>query len=60
LKSTDLIFACGGGIMAHPGGIGAGIRSVRSAWEAAIGGVSVADAAAAGVELRQALEKFGA
>jgi ribulose-bisphosphate carboxylase large chain len=59
LGSTDLIFACGGGIMAHPGGIGAGIRSVRAAWEAALSGVALADAASAGVELRQALEKFG-
>ena len=42
LGSPDLIFACGGGIMAHPGGIAAGIRSVRSAWEAAIQGVSLA------------------
>ena len=25
LGSTDLIFACGGGIMAHPGGIAAGV-----------------------------------
>lgn len=58
LGSTDLIFACGGGIMAHPAGIGAGIRSIRSAWEAALNGISLADAAAAGVELRQALEKF--
>lgn len=60
LGSTDLIFACGGGIMAHPGGISAGIRGVRSAWGAAIAGVSVSDAAASGVELRQALETFGA
>jgi ribulose-bisphosphate carboxylase large chain len=59
LGSTDLIYACGGGIMAHPGGIAAGIRSVRSAWEAAINGVPLADAAAVGVELRQALETFG-
>jgi ribulose-bisphosphate carboxylase large chain len=59
LGSTDLIFACGGGIMAHPGGIAAGIRSVRSAWEAAVNGVSLVEAAAVGVELRQALEKFG-
>ena len=59
LGSTDLIFACGGGIMGHPGGIAAGVRSVRSAWEAAIGGISLGDAASSGKELRQALEKFG-
>jgi ribulose-bisphosphate carboxylase large chain len=59
LGSTDLIFACGGGIMAHPGGIGAGIRSVRAAWEAALEGKSIAAAASVNSELRQALEKFG-
>jgi ribulose-bisphosphate carboxylase large chain len=37
LGSTDLIFACGGGIMGHPGGIEAGVAAVRSAWEAAAG-----------------------
>jgi ribulose-bisphosphate carboxylase large chain len=37
LGSTDLIFACGGGIMGHPGGIGAGVAAIRAAWEAAAG-----------------------
>lgn len=37
LGSTDLIFACGGGIMGHPDGIGAGVAAIRSAWEAAVG-----------------------
>ena len=37
LGSTDLIFACGGGIMGHPGGIGAGVGAIRAAWEAAAG-----------------------
>jgi ribulose-bisphosphate carboxylase large chain len=36
LGSADLIFACGGGIMGHPGGIGAGVAAIRSAWEAAV------------------------
>ena len=36
LGSTDLIFACGGGIMGHPGGIGAGVAAIRGAWEAAL------------------------
>ena len=38
----------------------AGIRSVRFAWEAAMNGVLLSDAAVANIELRQALEKFGA
>jgi ribulose-bisphosphate carboxylase large chain len=36
LGSTDLIFAAGGGIMGHPGGIAAGVQSLRDAWEAAV------------------------
>jgi ribulose-bisphosphate carboxylase large chain len=36
LRSTDLIFACGGGILAHPGGVAAGVNAVRQAWEAAV------------------------
>jgi ribulose-bisphosphate carboxylase large chain len=58
LGSADLIFACGGGIMGHPGGIGAGVRSIRQAWEAALQGLPQADAARSKPELRQALEAF--
>lgn len=58
LGNADCIFACGGGIVAHPGGIGAGARSVRHAWEAAIDGRSLEDAARESVELRQAIERF--
>jgi ribulose-bisphosphate carboxylase large chain len=36
LRSTDLIYAAGGGIMAHPGGPAAGVRALRDAWEASI------------------------
>jgi ribulose-bisphosphate carboxylase large chain len=38
LNSTDLIFAAGGGILAHPGGPAAGVAELRAAWDAAIGG----------------------
>jgi 3-oxoisoapionate-4-phosphate transcarboxylase/hydrolase len=38
LGSTDLIFAAGGGILAHPGGPAAGVASLRAAWDAAISG----------------------
>src|SRR5216683_3176581 len=43
LGSTDLIFACGGGVMAHPGGVGAGVRALRQAWEAAARDVPIGD-----------------
>src|SRR5262249_13669573 len=38
LGTTDLIYACGGGIVAHPGGIAAGVRGIRQAWDAAVAG----------------------
>ena len=58
LGSTDLIFACGGGLMAHPGGISAGVRSLQQAWEAAVTGISLERFAGEHEELRQALATF--
>lgn len=58
LGSMDLIFACGGGIMAHPGGPAAGVRSLYQAWEAAARGVPLAEYAREHQELRAALEVF--
>jgi ribulose-bisphosphate carboxylase large chain len=58
LGSTDLIFACGGGLMAHPGGIHAGVRSLQQAWEAAVAGIPLERFAETHNELRQALTKF--
>jgi ribulose-bisphosphate carboxylase large chain len=60
LGSTDLIFACGGGIMGHPGGIAAGVRSLQQAWAAAVAGVPLAEYAANNPELEAALRKFAA
>ena len=37
--STDLMMLAGGGVAAHPDGPGAGVRSLRQAWEAAVDGV---------------------
>lgn len=42
LGSTDLIFAAGGGIMAHPGGPAEGVAALRQAWDAAIAGIPAA------------------
>ncbi len=58
LGSTDLIFACGGGLMAHPGGVAAGVRSLQQAWEAAVAGISLERFAGEHEELRQALAAF--
>jgi 3-oxoisoapionate-4-phosphate transcarboxylase/hydrolase len=58
LGNTDLIFACGGGLVAHPGGIAAGVRSLQQAWEAAVTGVALEEYARPRPELQQALAKF--
>ncbi len=59
VPSADLMFMCGGGILAHPMGSAAGVTSVRQAWRAWQQGQCVAEAAAAQPELRAALEFFG-
>jgi 3-oxoisoapionate-4-phosphate transcarboxylase/hydrolase len=58
LGSMDLIYACGGGILAHPAGPAAGVRSLRQAWEAAACGVSLVEYANTHAELRAAMEAF--
>ena len=59
VPSADLMFMCGGGILAHPMGPAAGVMSVRQAWTAWQQGQSVAEAAAAQPELRAALDFYG-
>lgn len=55
LGSTDLIFAAGGGIMAHPDGPAAGVQALREAWDAAVAGVPLADRARTHPALARAL-----
>jgi ribulose-bisphosphate carboxylase large chain len=57
--SADLMYVCGGGIVAHPDGIAAGVLSVRQAWEAALQGIALEEYAQTHSELRRTLEKFG-
>jgi ribulose-bisphosphate carboxylase large chain len=59
LGSVDLIHACGGGIMGHPGGIAAGVRSLHQGWEAAVAGVTLPEYARSHRELAEALTAFG-
>ena len=59
LASIDLIHACGGGIMGHPGGIAAGVRSLHQGWEAAVCGTPLAEYARSHRELAEALAAFG-
>lgn len=56
LGSTDLIFAAGGGIFAHPDGAAAGVLSLRQAWHAATEGISLSAHASENRELARALE----
>ncbi len=56
--TVDLLFLSGGGIVGHPAGPVAGVRSLQQAWQAAVEGVALADYARTHAELRQALEKF--
>ena len=56
LGTADLIYAAGGGIMAHPGGVAAGVGALREAWEAAVAGVPAADYARTHPALATALE----
>jgi ribulose-bisphosphate carboxylase large chain len=58
-KTIDLLYMAGGGIMAHPDGPAAGVRSLRKWWEAAVEGLTMEQAAAKYPELKKSLEKFG-
>ena len=59
LGSADILYVCGGGIMAHPAGPVAGLRSINEAWEAAIAGIPLAEYAKSRPALQGALEMFG-
>ena len=59
LGSTDLIYACGGGIMGHPMGPAAGVRSLQQAWEAATTNIPLPTYATTHPELAAALDLFG-
>jgi len=58
-QTTDLLYMAGGGIAAHPGGHAAGVRALRQAWDAAVSGEPLEDAASKHTELAQAIAKFG-
>lgn len=58
LRSADVIYACGGGIVGHPQGTAAGVASVRDAWEAALAGEELAERAKRSPALAAALGFF--
>jgi len=59
LKSVDLMHLAGAGIIGHPGGISAGVQSMREGWEAATQQISLHHYAQTRPALAAALEKFG-
>ena len=59
-QTTDLLYMAGGGIQAHPDGPAAGVRSLQLWWEAAVEGLSYADAIAKYPALAKSAAKFGA
>ena len=58
-QTVDLLYLGGGGIIAHPGGPGAGVRAIRQAWEATVAGIGLEDYARDHRELAESLRKFG-
>ena len=58
LGSLDLIYAAGGGIMAHPDGPAAGVASLRESWEATVAGVPLASYAETHPALGKALSAY--
>jgi ribulose-bisphosphate carboxylase large chain len=57
-RTLDLLYLCGGGIVSHPGGAGAGVKAVRQAWEAAVAGIPLEDYAKDHPELAQSIATF--
>ena len=58
-KTTNLLYMAGGGIMAHPDGPAGGVVALQQAWEAAVNGLSVEEAASQYSEFGKSVEKFG-
>lgn len=58
-KTTDLLYMAGGGIMAHPDGPAGGVVAIKQAWQAAVDGLSVEEAARIYPEFNKSVQKFG-
>ncbi|MES2920149.1 MAG: ribulose-bisphosphate carboxylase large subunit family protein [Verrucomicrobiota bacterium] len=57
--TTDFLYMAGGGIMAHPSGPAAGVRSLQTWWRAAVEGLDAESAVQRYPELAASVEKFG-
>lgn len=58
-QTTDLLYMAGGGIMAHPDGPAAGVKSLQLWWQAATEGLDYAAALARYPALAKSAAKFG-
>jgi ribulose-bisphosphate carboxylase large chain len=58
-QTTDLLYMAGGGIMAHPDGPAGGVVALQQAWEGAVNGLSLEQAAKQYPEFAKSVEKFG-
>ena len=58
-QTTDVLYMAGGGIMAHPMGPAAGVRALQQAWQAAVDGWTIEQAAHFFPEFGAAVTKFG-
>ena len=58
-QTVDLLYLAGGGIMAHPGGAAAGVRSLQTWWRAAVEGLDATQAEQKYPELAVSVGKFG-
>jgi len=56
--TVDLLYMAGGGILAHPAGPAGGVVALQQAWEGAVKGLSMAEAANIYPEFAQSLKKF--
>jgi ribulose-bisphosphate carboxylase large chain len=58
-RSTDFLYQAGGGILAHPNGPQAGVRSLQLWWKAAVEGLSAREAVETYKDLQPSWSKFG-
>jgi ribulose-bisphosphate carboxylase large chain len=58
-KTVDLLYMAGGGIMAHSMGSAAGVVALQQAWQAAVDGLSVEQAADKYTEFGESVKQFG-
>lgn len=58
-NTLDLLYMAGGGIMAHPMGAASGVVALQQAWQAAVDGLSVEQAAAMYKEFAESVKQFG-